>query len=49
MRVWIQVDITKKLIRGKKFTIERGRAGGLTSSMRGYPTSVIDVDFLLII
>lgn len=43
LRVRVKIDCSKKLVRGKKITIEGGRAGGYSSNMNGYPTFVIDV------
>lgn len=47
LRVRVQMDVTKKLVRGKRVTIEGGKEDGYSSNMRGCQISVITVVFLV--
>lgn len=49
LRVRVKVDVTKKLVRGKKVTLKEGKEGGCNLNMRGCQTFAIIVASLLMI
>lgn len=49
LRVWVQINVTKRLIKGKKITIEGGESRWINFKYERLQTSTIDAGFLAIV